>query len=179
MTADTTHIVVGWNADYEQAYTHVANEGEAEETHDVYEVDVPTNLWDALVLAREAYTLAEERVLAAAGFDAEAGRMAACCAKWEGHEMPGHTYFGVYLAGSGNDHEWPIGDTHYMVTSEQDQEMAERFVATLPEEFYLSAGHQMVRVRRDRFHVASAELTGSVSACYHCGWERRDHPGGA
>ena len=175
-TTEKTHIVVGWDEEYESAFVYQAGDGEADPR--MFEADVPSALWEELLATRRAYAELERRIAELAGFDPSVGRMAACCCEWRGDVTPGGRWFSLVLAASGSEEEWPVRDVS--ISSEETRAAAEARIADLPEEFYLHYGsaNRLVLVRRDRFRVKEGGYAPIVSRCHRCGWHRDEHPGG-
>ena len=177
-TAETSHIVVGWDGETESVFVYQAVLGEAEGNPHLFEADVPSALWEELMATRRAYEELEGRVVELAGVDSTMGRMAACCGKWQGDVMPGRRWFSLVLGASRNETEWPVGDLS--VSTEDTRAAAEARLADMPEEFHLLDGwcRHLLLVRRDRFRVEEGGFGPSVSRCHRCGWPRHEHPGG-
>jgi hypothetical protein len=171
------HLVISWNSDYEQAYLEEGAPGESDGTHGSYEAVVPAELWVALVVARHAYNTAHSRLVAAAGFDEERGRMATACAAWAGDLEPGRSSWKVVVPASGDPDRWPVIDAQ--IAWKDTQRDAVSFLESLPNEFHLLgiSVEPPHHIRRDQLRVEAGVCWGpSTSDCHRCGWARDEHP---
>lgn len=173
---DTVPVVVGWDAEHERAYVYAAGPGAAEGTHCEFDAAVPAALWQRLAAATTEAAAAEQAVIAAARFDADHGRMRACCPTWVGQTDPPVTWWCVRMRASGRDDQWPVKDVG--VTTAPTREDAEAWVAAAPEQFWvLGVGSpgSPVQVERSQLYVTQAGMGSVVSPCQRCGWSRDDH----
>jgi hypothetical protein len=165
----TTHILVRWDREWEQAHPYEAAPNEAEDEPDAYEADVPADVWQAFNAACTAYTDAKAAVLKAAGFDESIGQMIDPCSAWEGYELPDSESWAVKV---------DIGQRYDLyIHSFDGADEARQHVASLPETFYLHHGRELVAVSRGRIEVEHQQREGYRSDCHRCGWDYAEHGG--
>jgi len=161
---ETVHIAVAWNTEYGQPYFYTAEPGDTKGETGAYEVDVPADTWEDLEAARDAVEQAEKAIVDVAGFDAELGRMAECCAAWEGEEY-------------GRRDWWSVQHDGQSVRSFDSGDAAERYIEQLPERFHLHTAFEVNSVERSDFTIRKSGFGGYSSDCMRCGWERDEHGG--
>ena len=179
--ARDVHLALSWSGDLEQAFLDEAPPGEGEGTADVYEADVPAELWAAYTVAHRATLAAHHRLLELIGFDEEHGRLTNPCPAWEGDIHPGHPNWSVVLVPSGDPEDaerWPIREAH--LASKPTERDAVSFVESLPEEFFVlpSHGGALEHVTRRRLRVRQSGSGPWTSRCHRCGWARSEHEEG-
>jgi len=169
------HVVVTWNSDYEEAYVEEGSPGDADDSPNVYEADVPAELWATFTEAQHALEAAYRSVLAVAGLDKETGRLTAPCPAWQGDVDPGRSWWSVVLAATDDGERWPVRDAG--IALKDTQRDAVSFLEALPVDFYLvpDGGRGLVQVHRDQLQVERAGWGPWVSACHRCGWPRGEH----
>ena len=96
------HVILTWNGEFEQAFLDEGPAGEGEGTPNVYEAEVPAELWAAYTVAQRASVAAHRRLLECIGFDEEHGRLTKPCPAWDGEIHPGQSCSSVVLAASGD-----------------------------------------------------------------------------
>lgn len=173
-TAETVHIVVGWNEDYDGSFAYADSLGVAEDTAHLFEFDVPKPLWDALTEARAAERAAYEAVIATTTYDEEVGRLKEPCPSWRGDVRPDHHWWAVGLSSVSED-EWPVRDTRLRYCSSEAE--AQAFIDALPDDWWWheAGGLMPVRLTKDRLSVQEGGYKGGPGECNRCGWERDKH----
>lgn len=171
--SDTVHAVIGWNDDYESPYLYEAPPGTAEDDDRSFDVEIPADLWRRHDEAAKAERVAFRALVAAAGYDDDAGRMVACCPEWVGTETPGHSWYSLVLEASGSDDEWPLNDA--TITTRRARDELEALLAELPDEFVVLDHHRPTVVRKDRLRIDPGEFKGYLSLCHRCGWAKDEH----
>lgn len=174
---DTMHVVVGWDDENEAPWLAEAYEGDAEDSSDRFEADIPTEMWHRIEIATKALREAFEDAAEAAGYDAEAGRLQVCCPEWRGDISPGQKWWTLELSDSGSDDEWPVGrgGSGVMFRHHHAETDAVLDLADLPERFFVHHDMGYVEVTKDRLAVVERGYRETVSSCYGCGWGRSEH----
>lgn len=176
VAAGRARVILSWNSDFESAFLEEGRLGDAEGTADVYETDVPAELWAAFTVAHGAQLAAHRRIVDYMGFDEESGRLSKPCPAWEGELYPGHSSWSVVLA-AGADPDGPQHDVR--LAWKPTQRDAVSLVESLPEELYVLAdtGRDLVYVRREQLRVEQAVMGPWTSRCHRCGWSHDEHEG--
>lgn len=177
-SAEPVRIMLTWNSDYEQAFLDEVPAGdggvEADEAN-VYEVELPAELWAAFTVAQRAYITAHRRIVELAGFDEETGRLAQPCPAWHGDLDPGQSSWSVLHTSTGPEcREMQLA----WRSTERD---AVSLLESLPEEFHVlsSFGAGLELVRRQELRIERSGTGPWASACHRCGWARGEHERGS
>ena len=179
VVADPVRIVLSWNSDFEQAYLEEAPAGAGEEDDDdeanVYQVELPAELWAAFTVAQRAYITAHRRIVEFAGFDEERGRLSQPCPAWHGELHPGHSAWSVLRAGTDPERR------EMQLAWRPTERDAVSLLESLPEEFHVLSGFGdgLEVVRRQELRIERSGTGPWASSCHRCGWARGEHERGS
>lgn len=170
----TVHVVIGWNDEDDSPWIGMAQEGDAEESSEQFEADIPWAMWDRIERAGAEMNAAFEAAAEVADYDSELARMKFCCPEWQGHTSPSLTSWAIIVPASGNDKNWPLHD--HAIGYERSEEDAVAKLAALPDEFtIIHAGFFSSLICRDSLTIQRNHHVSHDSACCRCGWSRSEH----
>lgn len=167
------HVLVGWDGETDQPYVSgPAAPGDADGIYDVFEADVPVEVWARFEAASKDCDEALNAVVAVSGV-CDDGRLVEPCAEWKGDVCPAHRWWTIEVARADDSETWPQLDVE---AGHFDSHLAaEQFLTSLPDSIHVLNQRVWAIPKADLRVVGPRGWPESVSECERCGWARDEH----